>query len=113
RNASHEIRTPLTVILGLAELIASRRIPDHRLDEMYQRIVTNGRALTRILDDLLDLAKVEAEKLEFESQPVVVARVVAEVVVGFELEAARKGLQLTCEPHSTSPIAIADPHRLR
>jgi len=113
RNASHEIRTPLTVILGLSEMIASRRIPDERVDGYYQRVVTNGRALTRILDDLLDLSKVEAQKIEFDAQPIRVADVTAEILAQFEVQAERKALHLVAEDLDRSLVVIADAHRLR
>lgn len=113
RNASHEIRTPLTVILGLSELIASRRVPDERVEGYYQRVVTNGRTLTRILDDLLDLSKVEAQRLELELQALEVAQVTAEIVAQFEVQAERKALRLVTENLDPSLIAIADVHRLR
>ena len=63
RNISHEIRTPLTAILGLAELLADPGVDGARRADLVARIARNGRALLALVDDLLDLAKVEAGKL--------------------------------------------------
>ncbi len=113
RNVSHEIRTPLTVILGLAELIASGLVPPGRLQDLRGRIESNGRALISLLDDLLDLAKVEASRIDFELQPVSLVEVVAEVLASFEPEAAPKSLRLVVESCEHAPRAMADPKRLR
>ncbi len=114
RNVSHEIRTPLTVVLGMADLIASQRLPHSRIETLRGRIFANGRALVTILDDLLDLAKVEAERIDFDLQPVHVAELAAEIIASFETEAGRKGLALV---HDGSNVeyarVLADPKRLR
>ena len=114
RNVSHEIRTPLTVVLGMSELIASQHLARGRVEQLQQRITANGRALVGILDDLLDLAKVEAERIDFDLQAVLVQEVAADVVASFETEAARKGLALVLEHDAQLEMrAIADAKRLR
>lgn len=115
RNVSHEIRTPLSVILGMSELIATGKLPESRAQDLHKRIASNGRALVDILDDLLDLAKIEAEKLDFDLRPASVADVTAEVVSSFEPEAARKGLRVLMhkDDEERNLHAIADRKRLR
>jgi signal transduction histidine kinase len=114
RNVSHEIRTPLTVVLGMSDLIASRSVPPARVEELRKRIVANGRALVTILDELLDLAKVEAERIEFDLQPVRIAQVAAEVIATFETVAGRKGLALVVATAGAEDAhVLADERRLR
>lgn len=113
RNVSHELRTPLTVILGMSDLIASQRVPKARVPELQRRIAANGRALVGILDDLLDLAKVEAQKLDVQPQPLHLIDAVADVVASFEPMALRKGIEVTLEAPDTAPRVLADPKRLR
>lgn len=114
RNVSHEIRTPLTVVLGMSDLIASQNLPQSRIEELRRRIFANGRALVTILDDLLDLAKVEAERIDFDLQSVCVADLATEIVASFETEASRRklALKLDCNNAQYARV-IADAKRLR
>lgn len=114
RNASHEIRTPLSVVLGMSDLIASQQLPENRIDELHQRIVSNGKALVGILDDLLDLAKVEAGKIDFDLHPISLRAMIEEILTSFEGEAERKGVQLLIEDdEAENHRAVADVKRLR
>jgi signal transduction histidine kinase len=116
RNFSHEIRTPLTVILGMSELIASQRLPPTRIQHLRQRIETSGTALAGILDDLLDLAKVEAEKIDFDLRAVSALEVIREVVASFETVASRKHVRLFIEDENEAavvPSAWTDEKRFR
>src|SRR4029078_2398163 len=67
RNVSHEIRTPLSAILLMAELL---RAKDIRRDDLEERILANGRLLLGLVDELLDLSKIESGKLDFDVLPV-------------------------------------------
>lgn len=114
RNVSHEIRTPLTVVLGMADLISSKNLPKARVEQLRERIFANGRALVTILDDLLDLAKVEAERIDFDLEPVQVAQLAAEVVASFETVATRKQITLALDSGAADDAwALADDKRLR
>ncbi len=114
RNVSHEIRTPLTVVLGMSDLIASRSVPKARVEELRERIAANGRALVTILDDLLDLAKIESTRINFELEPVQVSHLAGEVVESFEALAARKQVALVFESTGADDAhVLADPKRLR
>jgi signal transduction histidine kinase len=114
RNVSHEIRTPLTVVLGMSDLIASGSLPAARVEELRKRIFANGRALVTILDDLLDLAKVETERMDFNLQPVRIAELAAEVIATFETVASSKGLALVLDTDAANDVqVVADEKRLR
>jgi signal transduction histidine kinase len=81
-NLSHELRTPLTSILGYAEMVLEERSGpgDEALASDVERIVVAGRHLLRLLDDLLDLARIEAGKLALQVRDVEVEPIVREVV---------------------------------
>jgi signal transduction histidine kinase len=115
RNISHEIRTPLSAILGLAELLSGERATDEaRRAELLARLSSNGRVLLALVDDLLDLAKVEAGRLQLEPVAVDPLAVIAEAVANLASEAERKGLRLTAQATSALPPLIStDPKRLR
>ncbi|WP_324950500.1 PAS domain S-box protein [Oligoflexus sp.] len=113
-NMSHEIRTPLGVILGFTDLLLD---PDATAADRGKFIATikrNGKVLARIIDDVLDLSKVEAGKLEVERVEVSLPHLVSDVVDLLEHSAQEKGLLL--EVQSDGPIPqniISDPTRLR
>ena len=77
---SHELRTPLTAILGWVRMLRSGRLPAERVIEALEAIDRNTHVQTRLIDELLDVSRIVAGKVELESQPVDLAAVVAEVV---------------------------------
>ncbi|MGZ3405827.1 MAG: ATP-binding protein, partial [Polyangia bacterium] len=114
RNISHEIRTPLSAIIGLVELLTAHAGEEERRQELLLRMLSNSRVLLALVDDLLDLAKVEAGRLPFEPVAVAPLAIVTETVANLENEADRKGLRLSIETVGVLPELIStDPKRLR
>ena len=109
---SHEIRTPMNGILGMAQAMRADDLPEgqrKRLD-----VITEcGDSLLTILNDILDLSKVEAGKLEIESVPFDLGRVLTSVVAGYAPEAEDRGLKLTLVLDATGGSYRGDPTRLR
>lgn len=68
-NVSHELRTPLNSILGFADLLKESAGSENRLARYAQNILTSGKGLKQLIDDLLDLAKIEAGKMEIRPKP--------------------------------------------
>ena len=112
-NMSHEIRTPLNSIIGFSELLYST-IEDDKRRSQVASIRNSGRNLLRIINDILDLSKVEAGKMIVEREPMNVLHVVREVCSIFEPNIAEKNLHLTIEPDKdlTVPLLL-DETRLR
>jgi signal transduction histidine kinase/CheY-like chemotaxis protein len=77
---SHELRTPLTAILGWVRLLLTGRLPATRVIDALAAIDRNTRMQTRLIDDLLDVSRIVAGKVELESRPVDLAAVVGEVL---------------------------------
>lgn len=92
-NTSHELRTPLTAVLGLSRLL-SRSPLEPAQRQHVERIEMAGKALLAIINDILDLSKIEAGKLELESQPFSIASLMAEIEAIFVDAAVSKGLTL-------------------
>jgi PAS domain S-box-containing protein len=116
-NMSHEIRTPMTAILGFSEFLLGEpgleRAPQHRV-EALRTIQRNGRHLLEIINDILDLSKVEAGKLQIERGTCDPALVVHDVVQLMQVRADSKGLALSAEYLGLIPATICtDPMRLR
>lgn len=114
-NMSHEIRTPMNAILGFTEVL--RRNIEH--DEAKRRkhlntIHSSGTHLLNLINDILDLSKIEAERLEVESIACPIHRVVAEVVTVMRVRAEEKSIALDYRFDGLIPEAIAsDPARIR
>jgi signal transduction histidine kinase len=116
-NMSHEIRTPMTAILGFTDLLRedgnTSILPEHRL----QTIDTIKRASTHlmtVINDILDLSKIEAGKMTVEAIDTNLVRVLHEVTSLMRPRAIDKGLKLTVKLQSPIPERIVgDPTRLR
>ncbi|HEY2733042.1 MAG TPA: ATP-binding protein, partial [Polyangiales bacterium] len=112
---SHELRTPLNAIIGFAQLLFDREVPidspQHR--EFIGDILTSGHYLLRLINDVLDLAKVEAGRTEFRSEPVHLPSFIAEVCASLRTLAARKHVQIEIETDPDLAEVVLDPLRLR
>jgi signal transduction histidine kinase/HPt (histidine-containing phosphotransfer) domain-containing protein/ActR/RegA family two-component response regulator len=99
-NMSHEIRTPMNGVVGMARLLEDTPLTaDQR--EYVAAITTSGRALLRIVDDILDLSKIEAGRLELETADFEPRLLVADVRRLFAPEAQAKGIRLTAAVDDT------------
>ncbi|MDX1925622.1 MAG: PAS domain S-box protein [Pirellulaceae bacterium] len=116
-NMSHEIRTPMTAILGYADLLAEYLLEvqaEERTREYVQTIKRNGDHLLSIINDILDISKIEADKMTIEQIAVSPALVVREVMTLMNVKAQAKGIQLEAYASTTTPSSIqTDPTRLR
>ena len=127
-TVSHELRTPLTSVLGFAKIIRRKFLElvvpalppgDARIArgtgqirENLDIIVAEGERLTELVDDVLDIAKMESGRCEWDMEPVSLAAVADHVVKAATPLAARKGLALTADIASDLPAVMADRDRL-
>lgn len=90
-HAAHELRTPMASIFGFAELLKTRPVPDARRAEMLEIIHRQSIAMTKIIDELLDLARIDDRRgKDFHFQPVDIAELVRGVVADFGVPAGRQ-----------------------
>lgn len=112
-NLSHEIRTPLNGVLGMAQAMEAGELPQdqrQRLDVINR----SGRALLTLLNDVLDLAKVEAGKLEIELREVDVAEVSRDLARTFDVSSRQKGVPVEIEVDGdVEGPWLGDPTRIR
>ena len=112
-NMSHEIRTPMNAILGFSELL-ERKIEDETLRQYLDFISASGKTLLRLINDILDLSKIEAGRLNIEWEPVNVSAILNDAGEIFSLRAEEKGLELIMEVDPGLPEWILlDEVRLR
>lgn len=113
-NMSHEIRTPLGAVLGLSEIILNNEITDSQKESIGRAIKRNGKLLSNVINDILDLSKVEAGKLEIEKVKLPFDEIIKDIESLLSLKATEKGIRLDVHTDGSMPLAIkTDPLRLR
>lgn len=113
-NMSHEIRTPLTAIIGFSEsLLDSNQTMSERV-EAIQTVISSGNHLLNIINDILDISKVEAEKLEIEQLPMELLPTIHDVSKIAKIQAQEKGIDYRVDYRLPLPDRfISDPVRLK
>ncbi len=111
-TASHELRSPLTSIKGFVELLAAGELPD-RQREFVDIVLLSTNRLVDLVNDLLDVARVEAGQMEIQCRPTALGDVVTEVATLLDprLQSRRQALAVEVDPDL--PAAWADPARVR
>lgn len=113
-NMSHEIRTPMTAILGFSEMLTSNRIDEDRRQDYVQRIRSNSDHLLNLIDDILDLSKLDAGSMNIVHEPTDLASLANESLFSLRSMAEKKKIELKLEIESGVPRSInVDSHRIR
>jgi signal transduction histidine kinase len=114
-NMSHELRTPLNAIIGFAELLHDGQVdpaaPEFR--EFLGDILTSGRHLLQLVNDVLDLAKVEAGRLEFRPEPADLGKIFGEVAAILRTSASSKQIRIEVEIDPKLDDLVLDVGRLK
>ncbi len=105
-NMSHELRTPMNGILGMIAL-AQKQVGDPRPHEQLDKARRSAERLLAILNDILDLSRIEADRLHLEQAPFRLASVFDNIDILFAQRAAEKGLRLRCEmPPALAKVSL-------
>jgi len=113
-NMSHEIRTPLCGILGFAEILRRGVGSTEQRDTYLDTIQSSGRHLLSLINDILDLSKIEADRMEYQRVRCSPHAILSDILSVLRVQAQEKGLQLDCEWTSPVPETIlTDPARVR
>ena len=112
-NMSHEIRTPMNAVIGFSDILASK-ITDKKQKSYLDSIQTAGKGLLTLINDILDLSKIEAGRLDIQYEPLNPQLIFTELQQIFSLKMAEKNLELIMEiDESLPPVLFLDETRLR
>jgi two-component system, chemotaxis family, CheB/CheR fusion protein len=104
-NMSHEIRTPLNSILGFTNVLLKSQLGEDQKD-FVQAINTSGKSLNVLINDILDLAKVDAGRMTFENQPFDIRKSIGSILHSFYLKIKEKNLEIVKEFDSDIPLIV-------
>jgi PAS domain S-box-containing protein len=111
-NMSHEIRTPMNGILGFADLLLEEELTREQR-EAVQTIKTSGESLLNLINDILDLSKVESSEIELEIIPFNVENLIMDVGELMRTNLGEKPVEINCNIGDVHPNLLGDPTRLR
>lgn len=113
-NMSHEIRSPLTAIIGFSDSILHRNLTDEKKEELTRSIARNSKHLHQIINNILDISKIEAGQLDIESVPTPISLLFSEINSMVGLQASKKNLCFCINYDFPIPEYInTDPTRLK
>ena len=110
---SHEIRTPLNAVLGWTKILLGRQVEPTMLTRALQVIDRNAVAQTRLIDDMLDMARIMSGKLRLDMQPIDLASIAISAIDVVSPAAAAKGITLLTKIDTAEPWIMGDPDRMQ
>ena len=111
-TVSHDIRTPLNCIICFSEMLQHGFETKAENDLAVNSILVSSKMLMQLVNDILDLSKLESGRMDVKAEPTDVARLVREIAASFGATHQRPGLEILCRTGET-PSLMLDPHRLR
>ena len=114
-NMSHELRSPLTAVIGFAELLVDGKVGalNAQQQDFTEDILANGKHLLSLVNDVLDLARVESGSMAFHPERVCLPDLIRETITGLRLIAAERNITLTTDVQMSAIEVFLDPRKLK
>lgn len=116
-NMSHEIRTPINVVVGVTDILAAKPdMADEKKEKLLETLQVSAKTLVALIDDLLDISKIESQVIEMESIPFNLKKMVEDSASLMKIRAREKGLDFRVEnqtPSLEEDVFLGDPKRLQ
>ena len=114
-HVTHELRSPLTAIIATVELMSEFPAVenDPKLKRSVDRLAYGSERLNKLVDNILDLMRMEAGKMTFDIQPIDIRKILTEMAAFFEPRAQEKGLFIRAVVPASFPYAMGDPEKVR
>jgi len=109
---SHEIRTPLNAVIGFSELLQNDDIPAEERKEYLKSVFYSGNSLLSLINDVLDLSKIEAERMQIVPKPTDFNELIRELLAVFRQRASENDIKLRADCPEL-PLLVIDPQRVR
>ena len=111
-TVSHDIRTPLNAIVGFSQMLKLGLPTEAEREQAIDSIVVSGKTLLTLVNDILDLSKLEAGRMTIEPEPTDLGRLVGEIAASFRVTRASDKIEIRCAADGL-PLLMVDPHRIR
>ena len=111
-TVSHDIRTPLNAIIGFSEMLKAGLRTEAEREQAIDSIIVSGKTLLGLINDVLDLSKLESGKMEIVPEPTDCPRLMRELIDAFRISGGKPGLELRCRADEM-PLLMLDPQRIR
>lgn len=114
-NMSHEIRTPMNVIIGLTDILSDEKLPDQKRKKLLATMKTSSRQLMELINDILDVAKIESKNFELHHEPFDLDALIEDVVNIQQVKAEEKNIKLVAHSDGDAEckMLIGDPLRVK
>jgi len=114
-NMSHELRTPLTAVIGFSELLVDGKVGTLTAEQLdfTHDILANGKHLLGLINDVLDLARVESGTMPFHPEQICLPDLIRETIAGLRLVAAQRDITLTTDVQMSAIEIFLDPQKLK
>jgi len=114
-NMSHELRSPLTAVIGFAELLVDGKVGslNAQQQDFTEDILANGKHLLSLVNDVLDLARVESGTMAFHPERICLPDLIRETIAGLRLIAAERNITLTTDVQMSAIEVFLDPRKLK
>ncbi|MBE6381844.1 MAG: amino acid permease [Lentisphaerae bacterium] len=113
-TVSHDIRTPLNAIIGFSQMLKAGFKSKEEQDQAVDSILSSGNTLLGLINDILDLSKLEAGRVEIDPEPTDCSRLLREITTTFRIGNSNKAVELRCKLNPDPiPTLLIDSHRLR